>query len=117
MPWLSKCIGSVLQSTVPADIMVIDNTSTDDTEATVRRDYPQVMFLENYANLGFGQANNIGMNYALRHGYRAVLLLNQDAWIDPDVIGQMRIERIGKLFTGNGGFRAEIAAVHQRVHA
>lgn len=89
MPWLSKCIGSVLQSAVPADIMVIDNKSTDDTEVTVRRDYPQVMFLENYANLGFGQANNIGMNYALQHGYRAVLLLNQDAWIDPDVIGRM----------------------------
>lgn len=89
MPWLHKCIGSVLHSAAPADIMVIDNGSTDDTVATLRRDYPQVMLFDNHANLGFGRANNIGMNYALRHGYRAVLLLNQDAWIDPDVIGRM----------------------------
>lgn len=89
MPWLHKCIGSVLRSAVPADIMVLDNESTDDTVATVRRDYPQVILLDNHANLGFGRANNIGMNYALQHDYHAVLLLNQDAWIDPDVIGRM----------------------------
>jgi len=40
-------------------------------------------------NLGFGQANNIGMRYAMEHGCTHVLLLNQDAWIDADMIATL----------------------------
>lgn len=89
VPWIDRCLGSLRQSQTPTDVMVLDNASADDTVARIRRDYPEVMLVENHRNLGFGHANNIGMLHAIEHGYDAVLLLNQDAWIAPDALGKL----------------------------
>lgn len=89
MPWIDRCLDSLRQSQLKADVMVIDNASVDATVATVRKRYPEVKLVVNKANLGFGRANNIGMKYALDHGYDGVLLLNEDAWVNPDVIGHL----------------------------
>jgi len=89
MPWIDRCLGSLRQSQTKADVMVIDNASADATVATVRERYPEVRLVVNNANLGFGRANNIGMKYALEHDYDGVLLLNEDAWVNPDVIGRL----------------------------
>lgn len=87
--WLDACIGSVLRSDCPSDIVVIDNASGDRTVERLRRDYPGVRVVANRENLGFGRANNIGLRMALEEGYQAVFLLNQDAWIAPDVLGRL----------------------------
>ncbi len=89
MPWLDHCLGSLEKSETPVDIMVVDNKSTDGTPDAVEQRYPQVMVIRNNDNLGFGRANNIGMQYAIDNGYDAVLLLNQDAWVEPTAIGQL----------------------------
>lgn len=86
MPWIDKCLGSMLQSEYPTDILVLDNGSQDETVKTIRERYPQVTLIENHANLGFGKANNIGIIYAIEKGYDAVLLLNEDAWLDPNAV-------------------------------
>lgn len=88
-PWMERCLGSLRQSARPIDVMVLDNDSADDTVRLVRERYPEVMLVENRANLGFGRANNIGMRYAIDHGYDGVLLLNQDAWIDADALDRL----------------------------
>ena len=36
MTWLERCLGSVRGSSVKADIMVVDNCSTDGTQEYVR---------------------------------------------------------------------------------
>ena len=89
MPWIDRCLDSLRQSQLKANVMVIDNASADATVDTVRKRYPEVKLVVNKANLGFGRANNIGMKYALDHGYDGVLLLNEDAWVNPDVIGHL----------------------------
>lgn len=89
MPWIDRCLGSLRQSAMSADIMVIDNASQDDTTATIKEKYPEVKLIENKDNLGFGKANNIGMAYAVKSGYDGVLLLNQDAWIDRDTLSKL----------------------------
>lgn len=89
MPWIHLCLGSLRRSYMPTDVMVLDNASTDDTVATIRREYPEVILVENGRNLGFGRANNIGMLYAMEKGYDGVLLLNQDAWINADVVKRL----------------------------
>lgn len=89
MPWMDRCLGSLEKSETPVDIMVIDNKSTDGTPDAVEQRYPHVMVVRNNENLGFGRANNIGMQYALDHGYDAVLLINQDAWIEPTALGKL----------------------------
>lgn len=87
--WMERCLGSLKQSEHPIDVMVLDNNSADNTVRLIREKHPEVMLVENRANLGFGRANNIGMHYALEHNYDGVLLLNQDAWIDADVLGRL----------------------------
>jgi GT2 family glycosyltransferase len=71
------------------DTVVIDNGSTDQTIQRIRKDYPEIRLLPQNKNLGFGRANNIGMEIALTEGYDFVFLLNQDAWIDSNTIGKL----------------------------
>ncbi len=40
-------------------------------------------------NLGFGQANNIGIKYAMEHDADYIFLLNQDASVHPESIARM----------------------------
>lgn len=87
MKWLEKCIKSVNASTVPADIFIIDNGSTDGTVKWIWDNTSESVKLHvAEKNLGFGAANNIGLAYAAEKGYRYVYLLNQDAYLEPDTI-------------------------------
>ena len=85
-PWIDRCLGSLKASTLPTDVIVIDNGSSDRTVDIIRNSYPGIRLITNHANLGFGKANNIGMQIALKEGYDAVFLLNQDAWIGQDTL-------------------------------
>lgn len=87
MNWLDRCLGSIRLSEMPADVIVVDNGSTDGTQQYVQTAFPEVKFISAGENLGFGKANNIGFRYALERGYDYVYLLNQDAWIFPDTLG------------------------------
>ncbi|MBR6041237.1 MAG: glycosyltransferase family 2 protein [Paludibacteraceae bacterium] len=82
MQWIERCINSVLESSVPADIYVVDNGSTDGTQNFIRDHYDNVIFHQSNLNLGFGRANNIGFKYAIENNYDYLYLLNQDAWIE-----------------------------------
>lgn len=82
MKWLDRCLNSLRASSIPTTVVVIDNGSTDNTIASIQTHFPEVVLFPQNKNLGFGQANNIGMRYALAHGASHVLLLNQDAWIE-----------------------------------
>ena len=89
MAWMKPCLTSLRNSSVPVDVLVLDNLSQDDTLARLHTDFPEVKVIANDANLGFGRANNIGIQHAIQNGYDAVLLLNQDAWIQPDTISKL----------------------------
>lgn len=89
MQWLDRCLSSVYKSSVPLDVIVIDNGSTDGTQSYVNDKYRQVKLVQSLENLGFGRANNIGLQYALDYDYDYVYLLNQDAWIMPDTISKL----------------------------
>lgn len=84
--WIDRCLGSLRKSTQPIDVVVIDNASTDSTIQRITQDYPEVRLIQSKSNLGFGRANNIGMQIALSENYTHVFLLNQDAWIEPNTI-------------------------------
>lgn len=87
--WIDKCIGSLLNSTIPVEIIVIDNCSTDGTREIIKSRYPSVRLIESNENLGFGKANNIGLKIALDEDFNYAFLLNQDAWIEPDTLEKM----------------------------
>lgn len=90
MKWIDSCISSVRNSSVPSDIFIVDNGSTDGTiEWIFNHTKEDVIFRPSAENLGFGRANNIGLKYALENGYEYVYLLNQDAWIFPDTFEKL----------------------------
>lgn len=95
-PWIHKCIPSLLQSSYPTDVMVIDNASQDSTVKLLKAHYPSVLLVESKENLGFGKANNIGMEYATANGYDYVYLVNQDAWIDKNCIQNLLMSNAPK---------------------
>lgn len=71
------CLESVYRQTqgISFEVIVVDNASSDDSVAMIKRKYPQVILYENDTNCGFAAANNQGM--AIAKG-RFVLLLNSD---------------------------------------
>ena len=87
--WLQPCLSSLRQSNMPVDVLVIDNASQDHTIDRIRTEFPEVRLLRNRTNLGFGQANNLGIQMAIDEGYEAVFLMNQDAWISPDCLSTL----------------------------
>lgn len=87
--WIDKCLSSLKNSTVPIEPIIIDNLSTDGTREFVPTHYHDAIWLPQDKNLGFGQANNIGMRYALEHGADYILLLNQDAFLQPKAMEDM----------------------------
>ena len=86
MAWIDWCLSSLFHANFAVDVFVSDNLSTDDTVKHIKSNYPKVILSENKKNLGFGGANNIGFNYAIKHGYDYVYLLNQDAWVFDNTI-------------------------------
>lgn len=89
MAWIEKCLNSLAKSSFPSTILVIDNGSADGTVSFIRERFPFIQLIETGKNLGFGQANNIGMQIAIDKGADHVFLLNQDAWVEPDTISQL----------------------------
>lgn len=86
MKWLDKCLSSVVNSTVNADLFIVDNGSTDGSIEFIENNYPNAQFIISKENLGFGKANNFGLQYAIDHQYDYVYLLNQDAWVEPTTL-------------------------------
>ncbi len=89
--WMDKCLGSVISSTIQPDVLVVDNLSTDGTPDYIEKNFSQVKLIRSKQNLGFGRANNIGLKRALNENYNAVLLLNQDAWVNPQTIKKLML--------------------------
>lgn len=87
--WYERCFTSLRQSDSLVQTVVIDNASNDGTVEYIRAHFPEIHLIESKENLGFGRANNMGMRYALDNGADYVFLLNQDAWVEPNTIGEL----------------------------
>lgn len=87
--WIDRCLGSLRASTVPSDVIVVDNGSTDGTPEYIASEFPEAQLVATGENLGFGRANNIGLRKAVSEGYDYVYLLNQDAWVFPQTFERL----------------------------
>ena len=97
--WIRDCLQSLADSHHPVTTIVVDNGSTDSTLTLVSA-FPDVICLPQKTNLGFGQANNTGIRLALSRQARWVLLLNQDARIEPETVA--RLVRVSVTHPGFG---------------
>ncbi|KIA89929.1 glycosyltransferase family 2 protein [Kaistella jeonii] len=89
MNWAEKCFSSLRKSSVPVQTIVVDNGSNDGTQDFITTQFPEVEFIQSPQNLGFGKANNIGIETAYKNGADFFYLMNQDAWIYEDSVEQL----------------------------
>ena len=89
MRWIDKCLESLANSTLKTNVIVVDNMSTDETRNHIPHTYHEVVWIPLNKNVGFGQGNNIGIQYAMKHQADFILLLNQDAYINKNAIELM----------------------------
>lgn len=90
MRWIDKCVESLLNSTIPVDIFVKDNGSTDGSMDYIKNlCNNRIVKLVCGGNIGFGKANNIGLQFAIKNHYDYVYLINQDAWVLRDTISRL----------------------------
>ena len=73
--WIERSLESLVGT--GAEVIVVDNASTDGTPGLVREKFPNARVIEQ-ENKGFGAGNNAGMRVASGRYY---LLLNPDAWL------------------------------------
>lgn len=81
-----ECLHSLAEVRFPSThlaIILVDNGSIDGTAQAVRKQFPEVQVLELGDNLGFAEANNLGMRRALAQSPHYLLLLNNDTVVDP----------------------------------
>ena len=80
---------TVPSTALNVDLFVLDNDSTDGSADYVQANFPAAKLIRSAENLGFSKANNLGMQYALDHGYDYVYLLNQDAWLEEGALDKL----------------------------
>ncbi len=67
-------------------VYVVDNASSDGSEAMLRAWAPDLTVIQSGGNLGWAGGNNVGIRAAQDDGCMHVLLLNNDAMIHPDAL-------------------------------
>jgi GT2 family glycosyltransferase len=78
-------------------VIVVDNGSSENHLRELRTSLPDgVELLEMGRNLGFSGGNNAGIRRALDLGAEYVLLLNNDAWVEPCTVATL-VSAAGRL--------------------
>jgi N-acetylglucosaminyl-diphospho-decaprenol L-rhamnosyltransferase len=82
---LAQCLDSIEQhkGNIQLEIIIVDNASTDGSQAMLKEKYPQIALIINNQNLGFAKANNQAMQVAQGDYF---LLWNSDAFATPGAI-------------------------------
>ena len=82
---LRQCLQSVLDNAIglQAEIIVVDNASTDGSPEMVEEEFPTVRLMRSPHNLGFAAGNNRALKIAQG---RYFVLLNSDAFFAPGAL-------------------------------
>ena len=88
--YLRKCLISLYKNVkqLKFEIIVVDNASYDGCEELIRKNFPDVLFIQSSHNLGFAKANNIGFKNC---SGRNALFLNPDTEVVGPAINKMHL--------------------------
>ena len=83
--FLTQCLESIYRSKTDYafEVIVVDNASTDSGESRILKAFPEVRWIANTENVGFGRANNQGFE-AAKGTY--TLILNPDTVVQEDTL-------------------------------
>jgi len=89
-PDVVHCVDSLCGVEAEMEIIVVDNSSTDDSYEALKERLPgKVRLLRSEGNCGWSGGNNIGIRAALKNGADAVLLLNDDTEVTPGFLSRL----------------------------
>jgi|LGVF01.1.fsa_nt_gb GT2 family glycosyltransferase len=90
---LVNCIEDLLSQSVPCDVIVVDNASTDGTEAHLRNkgfvDGDRVHYFRLKENLGGAGGFHHGLKYAMSRSWEWFWLMDDDAEPEPSALGNL----------------------------
>ena len=98
--FLKDCFDTLLNCTYPKlELIMVDNSSTDDSVALISENYKQVKIIQTGSNSGYSKAYNISFKQAKGKYF---ILLNNDVkvepdWIEPLVEAAEKDEKTGAL--------------------
>ncbi|MGH9011167.1 MAG: glycosyltransferase family 2 protein, partial [Acidimicrobiia bacterium] len=99
-----ECVGSVLAQDPPAELVVVDNASTDGSLEALRQAHPGVRVVSSGDNLGYARAANLGIAAT---DAPVVAVLNPDTVLGPGV---------ARALTARFAADAKLGAAGPRLH-
>jgi glycosyltransferase involved in cell wall biosynthesis len=106
---LNKCIEKLRGQTVPCDILVVDNASTDGTTPWLReQEEAGLLRTRNTGgNLGGAGGFNKGMRWAVEDGYKYLWLMDDDCLPEQDALEKLL--EADSLLNGSYGWLSSVA--------
>ena len=113
--FLEQCVRSVQTAIqdLDAEIIVVDNASSDDSCAMMKSEFPDILLIQNTTNVGFTKGNNIGVAQAQGE---FICILNPDTVVAEDTFSKLvafaqnksQLGMVGcQLIDGSGQFLPE----------
>jgi GT2 family glycosyltransferase len=91
------CLRSVARSRGVGQVIVVDNDSVDGSVAAISREYPETCIVQSGSNIGFAAACNLGARlFVERTELPYLLLLNNDALLEPSTIERLMAALVGQ---------------------
>lgn len=88
--FMPSCLDSLAKNDyTAAQVVVVDNASTDGSADWTASAFPSVTLLRLAFNTGITGGNNAGIEWCLENGYDYVLLLNNDTVVEPDFLSRL----------------------------
>jgi GT2 family glycosyltransferase len=85
--FLHDCFSALFcQTYVPLEIIMVDNASSDDSIAFIRRNFPPVVIIAETENRGFAGGTNAGIRQARG---QFIVTLNNDTIVSPDFVEEI----------------------------
>lgn len=85
---IERCLTSLQASTVPLDIIVVDNHSPDATGEKAKT-FKDITYVDSGDNIGYAGGINVGLAIAEQHQAAYSFVINPDAYIAPDCVEKL----------------------------
>ena len=105
---LRECLDALRAQTVPCDILVVDNASTDGTKEYLQGERsPSLAVCSFTENRGGAGGFRLGVRYGRQKGYAYLWLMDDDVLPRPDALSSLL--RANALLHGEYGFLSSLA--------
>jgi len=84
-----KSLKKVKTEGIDHHMLLIDNASTDGSVRYIKRKYPEIKLRIKHQNVGFAGGVNLGLQIALKHKAKYVLLLNNDTIVPSNLLEKL----------------------------